>query len=531
MLTLKVFGRFRLTDATGTDLTPKGVKTRGLVALLALSEGHVRRRAWLQDKLWSDRNNKNGADSLRQALMELRRALGDQAHVLKADRETVGFDPAHFSLEDNRPTYSGGAAQTEDIFTDLAIPDPEFEDWIRDQRQHLVARSKPFQGLHRAPTVGNGRPAIVFRIEGDGSVRSAALASELVSLATASLLDFADFQVYQEGRQSGDGNPVPKTGLLVRVGLTTEFNRIVCVLSIEHPLTGRAFWTRRIASVPGSPDDAFQFPVSAEIVEAVLMTLRRHGDDLDMPDGPAFFAATAQSLTFRFDQQSLREADRYLQHAWAWEPRPQYLAQRAFVRLLAQFQHRTDAFLDDQVDVATLAKEAIHAAPDSPLILGVRAHIEYLSGGSPRTSLQLVERAIDLDPLNAVNHAILSNTQLVLGQYTESRASSLKALMLAGTAEHRAYVAFFCCMASAAVGDYRDAIDHAEAALVLRPHFRAPLRYLVALYKHEGLAGPFNHYLQRLKELEPDFHIRRFLDADYPVTTMRRIPLIEAIAS
>lgn len=86
-------------------------------------------------------------------------------------------------------------------------------------------------------------------------------------------------------------------------------------------------------------------------------------------------------------------------------------------------------------------------------------------------------------------------------------------------------------MSASALGDYPTAIGHAEVALMLRPAFRAPLRYLVALYKQMGMIPEMENAILQLRQLEPDFTPQRFLDDDYPVTTMRRIRLIETIAS
>jgi hypothetical protein len=48
-------GPLRLSDAEGADLTPRGRKAQGVLALLGTAPGLRRSRSWLQDKLWSDR--------------------------------------------------------------------------------------------------------------------------------------------------------------------------------------------------------------------------------------------------------------------------------------------------------------------------------------------------------------------------------------------------------------------------------------------------------------------------------------------
>ena len=532
MLLLNVYGRFKLVEATGVDVTPTGLKARGLLALLALTTGHCRSRVWLQDKLWSDRDARRGADSLRQALMDIRRALGAHAHVLHADREKVGLDPRHFTVVYDRPHPRGGGEEDGEVFSDLLIRDPEFEEWIRDRRLALTEAPLVSAGSTSAAS-RDDNPAIFFRCQNDGLPESRVVTRHLVSLATASLLDFADFPVFGDG---GDSPPAPlepyKAGLVVKLATTAWPGHACVTVTIGHPASDRVFWSRSFHIVAwNNPYDQERLhPVAAGIVEAALSVLRQRRDELRLRNCAALSAHHGRGLIFRFDRTSLAEADRHLRFAWNHEPRPQYLAWRAFLRNMANFQHRTCDFLDDPIDIETLAQEAIRQAPGSAVALGVGAHIEYLSGGSHRSSLQLARRAVGYDPLNAVNFAILSNTELVLGQREESRRSALQALALAGAGDHRAFAEFFGCMSAAALGDYRAAIDHAEAALVLRPAFRAPLRYLVALYKCVGTSADRERVLARMRRLEPDFHEGRLVETDYPVTTMQRMRLIDMIA-
>src|SRR5262245_11508547 len=96
-LRLRVLGGFHLTGADGSDLSPPGKKLRALVALLALAPEDGWPRERLTAFLWGDRDDEQARGSLRQALAELRRSLGDAA--LQADRETVAFNPGAVSVD------------------------------------------------------------------------------------------------------------------------------------------------------------------------------------------------------------------------------------------------------------------------------------------------------------------------------------------------------------------------------------------------------------------------------------------------
>src|SRR5688572_7370817 len=92
-LTVRLLGPVAVRAADGRDLTPPGKKLRALLACLALSNGKGWGREKLAALLWSDRDEEQARASLRQALAELRRLLGEPS-PLRADRETIAFDPA-----------------------------------------------------------------------------------------------------------------------------------------------------------------------------------------------------------------------------------------------------------------------------------------------------------------------------------------------------------------------------------------------------------------------------------------------------
>src|SRR5262245_10484556 len=96
-LRLRVLGGFELTGADGADLSPAGKKLRALVALLALAPPSGWPRDRLTAVLWGDREDEQARGSLRQALAELRRSLGESA--LQADRDTVAFNPGVISVD------------------------------------------------------------------------------------------------------------------------------------------------------------------------------------------------------------------------------------------------------------------------------------------------------------------------------------------------------------------------------------------------------------------------------------------------
>ncbi|MBB2701456.1 UNVERIFIED_ORG: tetratricopeptide (TPR) repeat protein [Rhizobium esperanzae] len=527
MISLRAFGRFRLVGEQGEELTPKSAKSCGIIALLALAPDFCRSRAWLQDKLWSDRSPKQASDSLRQSLMDLRRSFGAQVSVLHTDRERVSLDPRHFVVSFDWPADQDWADDNVELFGDLDIADAEFEGWIRDQRSSLKPRRRPFN--HSANCLRRTSAPCIFLRSGTGaSEAEETVVRQIFGLLSASLLDLADFQIFQEGHLFDSGRTdAPAKGIAVEIRMLPGCQRLSA--TITHPREGRVYWSHIFKSFFPPSDDQI-LAICSDVVEAILDTIRSTGEDLVLGDSSTLVAVRGRQLIFRFGKRHLLDADAHFKLAYDWSPRPQYLAWRAFLRNIAQFQHRSFDFLGGEpTDVEDLSRAAAQQAPSSAIALGIASHIEYLRGGSHQNSLELATRAVSLDPLNAINHAILSNTELAVGNYKASSASSLEALALAAGSEYRAFVEFFCCMSAAALGEYQVATNHAEMAVFLNPLFLAPLRYLVALYRQADRFTDLQRTVARIRTSEPDFHMKRLLDAEYPVTTLRRMRLIEAV--
>lgn len=195
-ITIFLCGPLRvIRNADGTDLTPKSAKVRGLVVLLALTPGLRQGRAWIQDKLWSESGPEQGQASLRQALTELRKSLGPDRDVLETKDGWAGFRPDAVEIDLAPPAASHGVPGTllPELASGLEITDPEFEDWLRDQRIAFgdpVVPEPPKQVAVTKPP-GQKRPA---RNELPRALRIALVAAALV-------LGVAVYAVAQYGRQ------------------------------------------------------------------------------------------------------------------------------------------------------------------------------------------------------------------------------------------------------------------------------------------------------------------------------------------
>ena len=119
-------GSFALFDGDDRLVTIRGRKARAILAYLVTYHEHVTRERLLQ-LLWPDRGIAQARGSLRQSLVEIRRAAPG---VILSDHEHVWIDTTRLGpieIADN-------CAPTEQLFDDLDGITPEFDDWLRCER-------------------------------------------------------------------------------------------------------------------------------------------------------------------------------------------------------------------------------------------------------------------------------------------------------------------------------------------------------------------------------------------------------------
>ena len=166
---LHLFGPLRLLAADGTDVTPRGQKARGLLAMLALARDGRLARATAAARLWSASHDAKA--NLRQCLRELRAALGAaDAGLLQADDQTLVLDCQRLAidvrdLDDGGadPTFDLGSVDDDCLLRDIQIADPAFDDWLTPERAR--ARDLLHHGLeaHAEACLAQGEQAEALR--------------------------------------------------------------------------------------------------------------------------------------------------------------------------------------------------------------------------------------------------------------------------------------------------------------------------------------------------------------------------------
>jgi TolB-like protein len=150
---LELLGGFRLISGSGRDADIQAKKNRALIGILAMAPLQTVTRDRLTGLLWSDRADEQARNSLRQALVALRKdfaALDADPLVLNGDR--VGLDPKTVSIDvveflaASASADSTGLRQAADLYAGpfldgLNAADDAFEEWLREARADLVSRA------------------------------------------------------------------------------------------------------------------------------------------------------------------------------------------------------------------------------------------------------------------------------------------------------------------------------------------------------------------------------------------------------
>lgn len=143
-LKLRLFGGFELRSTQGADTAPLGRKVRALLAYLALSPDVAWPRETLMALLWSDRGKEQARASLRQALTELRHALGEPSPLhtgqdaVSLRSAGIAVDAAEFACLAKLGEWEQAAALYRGPLLDgHGVHDAAFEDWILVERTRL----------------------------------------------------------------------------------------------------------------------------------------------------------------------------------------------------------------------------------------------------------------------------------------------------------------------------------------------------------------------------------------------------------
>ncbi|NYS24785.1 SARP family transcriptional regulator [Rhodobacteraceae bacterium 2376] len=504
-VTLRLMGPVRLLGPQGEDLTPRGQKARGVLALLGTASECRMQRSHLQDRLWSESAPQHGANSLRQTLHELRQTLGpDHRAALARGPGWVGLDPQRVQV-DLSPVLDA-VGQPQEFAADLDIPDPEFEDWLRDMRLHLEDAPAP---VPVAPPPPERLRLVVADLEG-AAPQAAVLAAMVVHDAVGRASDLLPVDVQHVARLPEGGTGLGLGGMYSAAG-----DRVMLLLMLRDLATGRPLWTQNLVL----PLDAGA-PVMRRAVASVIIGLL---DGAQKLPGPV--PTMPLRDVFSHSRDRLLAADQQMAQFPALAESATGLSLRAHLRYTMVIERKAGDPQTRLDEANAFAARALERAPGNPMALAVASNLHSWRGDTGG-AMELARMACRISPDDELAHHALAQALMDAGRDRDAHTALLRASVGPLSILGPANLLLRRSAVQIRLGRFAEAERLAEAALAHAPDNCASLRFLAALRFYRGDEAGAAEALGRLRALEPDFSLELMSEPEYPVTTLRTMGLL-----
>ncbi|MCZ0961376.1 tetratricopeptide repeat protein [Paracoccus benzoatiresistens] len=480
-------------------LTPRGMRARGALAVMGSATAMRVLRARLQDLLFSTREPEQANASLRQVLREIRISLGDARQALAGGPGWVGLDNDMVRLD--MTARPGPDGQMPEFAADLDIPDPEFEDWLRDARMHAeqaVTPSLPEPSV--LPVLLTAEPVA-------SDVETGVIAAMVVGEAAGRVCDLVPMVAMPDRAEPGK-SAIVLSALANRLG-----EEIHLLVKLSHRPSSRLFWSHKFVLDAGNLTPSMN-DCTAQVCVGVMRVLEAVRT-VDAALGVSF------ADVFSFNQGRLHRAEQALAGMDEGVNLSLTNALRAWVRTTQVFERLVPDPLASIQEAREFAARAREADPYSATALAVGSVVEgYLNQG--QVSYWLAQQAVQMDARNPLARYAYSQALTDLGRhkeaYREAQAGLTEALSVLNPATWQLRLG----IALTRLGRFAEAEQRFDAVQQLAPENRPSLRFLAALRYHRRDEAGALSALQALKKVEPGFSLEAMRSDSYPVATLRQ---------
>ena len=528
-LRIVLSGRFAVMARDTGEVTPVGAKSQALLALLAASPDRTRTRRLLAEKLWSDRGPEQASGSLRQALTDIRSALGSHSGVLGADRQKVWLNPDLVAVEVTE-------AANPEFLEGIDVRDREFGLWLRLERMRRQTPRLPdavgfAEGPpHQTPWLRRGsppRPLVIMLRSQPASDALVLLEDLLIDCVALSLRETLGLHVYARRPSQ---LPPHWIEVSVQAFVTGTGKRGLRVRASEGE-TGRLLWTGGSAPLPASgpiADDLETVLFANQVVEALgdALTLT---PALGVPNDALAVLRLAMRKMWTMQPGRMAEAEALFALADQMEPRGVIKAWQAQLRVFRMIERHdgTDPAMRDEA--LELCAQAMEREPNNSMVLAVVAYARNALDRDALASVELATRSVRINPVNPVAWDSLSIAKLYSGHLAEAHEIAQRVQKMGAMRPNRFWWDMGLCVTAALTGNESLALQMARSASAQAPDFRAALRYIVALAAGRGAPEVALAAAERLRRLEPGFTFDAMAhDPAYPVGALRRGGLLRS---
>lgn len=507
-LRIRLRGNFTVLDDDGRDLTPKGKKAVGLLALLAECDTKTRNRRWLEDKLWSDRGPKQARGSLRTTLSEIRKSFGDAADCLGSDRNSVWLEQTAIT------TDLGDTTSRREFLEGLDISDDEFNDWLIQKRVKYDAGKDPVAEdpgpLRRVsiqcgePWTSPGQQGVLSQIVSDqiGKIVSDFVAASRCTVSETN----ADLIIRTSVQEDAAGSAI-----FVQVIDPVKDD----IVHSDHCLTDNLGSFLRSQDLLGR----FCWTVADTALEK-LPDLRDTQTPIAVRSG---FAQDALRDVLSFDAGQMRNSLMTLDAAGDHIDAGLFRALKAW----AMTSMIMEGFLDEDAaalsEIKGLLRRAQELAPREAIVSAITANVQAILFEDYNTALGLARQALRDNPNNLFALQAMSAGRAARGDMELAYELSKHSIKVAGFSKFEAMCNLHHALLCISMEKRDEAMESSQVAADSSPNYRAPRRQLIALSALGKEPGRALSHIGGLKKLEPDFSIERFLfDRNYPSNTLRK---------
>jgi tetratricopeptide (TPR) repeat protein len=528
---IRLVGVFEVRNSSGRDCTPRGAKARAILAMLCQTPDRRRARRWLEARLWSDRGAEQASGSLRQALMEIRKALAEDAGRLVTDRDTVRLNGVATDLEQDREAAARALQSGREFLEGIDIIDQAFEDWLREERARVegaLGIRRPDQA--RVPVAPTARLPFVIRLgglpAGVGSFAGRALADAIGRL----LAEFAHIDVYGSGGAAVPPD-LPREGMALHVEGAEIQDRVHVLVSLSSIATGQIIWNQR-AAVPVAEADFIGAgdlpPLVFQAADAALSHFPQLPECQDGPRRANALIADALTEMFSYEGDRLRQADRLLVEAGEIASSARIYAWRVLVRQIMFVERTEQDYARLTAEIDEYSRKALELSKANPLVLSLVGLARVMIDENPDAGAILARDALALSPYNAHAHLAQAAALGRTGDNVGALEAARRGAEIAARTAHVHWWEALSGLVALRSGNYPAALAHYEAAHYRAPGFRAAMRHLLFLYLALDEREKAARVYRTLMRAEPDFTVDRILhEPDYPAVTLRKSGLLE----
>lgn len=546
---IQVVGPFRVIGPNGENLTPHQKRSCALLAMLTVANGYRHARTFLQDKLWSRSAHEQSGSSLRQSLSDIKRCLKPHENILVTEAGVVMLRSDRILID----TCAGdepGLAQATEFLEGLDIRnEPEFEDWLRQQRSAFrnrhnspplyteIVSVQPAQPLLRAH-----RPFRLVLVDGAAASDPAATwrANSLINMAAESARELGVADVFDlRGVDSLSGSALSsdptvagaqlEDSVALKADVAVACDHHLFRFELSRLATRQIIWSS-VLEIDASKPPVRHHPEFLQAINHMLgVILAEFGaaeDALVSDASAATLCIAGIRRLFMLGAENFAIADRCFAAAHARSPRGLYLAWRAYLRtfMLAERQYNCRATLIEEA--LAFKRQALEREPHNSFVLALSAHVETIITRSYGVAFELAERSIEANAANAIGWASLGIARCHLDEPQAGFRDTLMARRIAGSAVYRYQLDALGCIAGTMAGEFEMARRCAEASHAAAPRFAPPLRYLCGLYLEAGDLEASQQMVELLCENEPGFSYDWLLEGEYPAAGLRRSGLM-----